>query len=297
MRKDIVRIGRLLPRAAWLLTCRDQARGSSIVGRFTCRAMSRPLGLHASRPARRGGHCGPGDAAPLSRAVQEGNLNGFRPVERMPPEGQVWRGEPNANAVSVLSSDKVSRTVCFALIGQVLDGQPLTAGRFSLPRAPKMARACRFFPNVGTAPSQEESQQAGRMASWQAPPTEASPRRLCGATDGTPVHEQGGWHEVKAASFHWDDENGQRHVRYRWPPTWKSRATDWRTTASGRGGWRSARDKLRPPASKHVVGVRLKRNGMRWSRLGAQATLSLPAARLNGHWHQLWSLHPPARAA
>jgi hypothetical protein len=272
----------------------------------------------------------------------------------------------------------------------------------------------RLTHRVGTVASQQESQQAGRMASWQTPPAEASPRRLYGATDGTMVHEQGGWHEVKAASFYWDDENGQRHVRYRvrfapaeqftafvwslacrcgleqaaekvllgdgakwiwdhiggllkdathivdwyhavehvWacgralhgeghPATqawvkeietllWKgqvqtiltrlreeharARAPTKRealqalaTYVENQGG-RLAYDRFRAQgleigsgqveaACKHVVGVRMKRNGMRWSRPGAQATLSLRAARLNSDWHQVWSLHPLARAA
>jgi len=47
-------------------------------------------------------------------------------------------------------------------------------------------------------------------------------------------------------------------------------------------------------ACKGVVGVRMKRNGMRWSAAGAQATLSLRAARLNDTWDRLWASKPLA---
>jgi len=47
-------------------------------------------------------------------------------------------------------------------------------------------------------------------------------------------------------------------------------------------------------ACKHVVGTRMKRSGMRWSRRGSQATLSLRVAWLNGHWEILWAQRPLA---
>jgi hypothetical protein len=47
-------------------------------------------------------------------------------------------------------------------------------------------------------------------------------------------------------------------------------------------------------ACKHVVGVRMKRNGMRWSMVGAQATLSLRCAWLNGDWDRVWKQCPLA---
>ena len=47
-------------------------------------------------------------------------------------------------------------------------------------------------------------------------------------------------------------------------------------------------------ACKGVVGVRMKRNGMRWSATGAQATLSLRVAWLNGWWVDLWASRPLA---
>jgi hypothetical protein len=42
------------------------------------------------------------------------------------------------------------------------------------------------------------------------------------------------------------------------------------------------------------VGVRMKRNGMRWSEPGAQAVLSLRSAWLNGQWNPFWDQHPLA---
>jgi hypothetical protein len=47
-------------------------------------------------------------------------------------------------------------------------------------------------------------------------------------------------------------------------------------------------------ACKHVVGMRMKRSGMRWSHDGAQATLSLRVAWLNGWWGHVWAKHPLA---
>jgi len=47
-------------------------------------------------------------------------------------------------------------------------------------------------------------------------------------------------------------------------------------------------------ACKHVVGMRLKRSGMRWSHDGSQATLSLRVAWLNGWWDDVWAKHPLA---
>jgi len=47
-------------------------------------------------------------------------------------------------------------------------------------------------------------------------------------------------------------------------------------------------------ACKNVVGARMKRSGMRWTRHGAQTTLSLRVFWLNGTWDALWSSHPLA---
>jgi hypothetical protein len=50
-------------------------------------------------------------------------------------------------------------------------------------------------------------------------------------------------------------------------------------------------------ACKHVVGARMKRNGMRWSPVGAQTTLSLRTVWLNGHWEAFWAQRPLTIAA
>lgn len=47
-------------------------------------------------------------------------------------------------------------------------------------------------------------------------------------------------------------------------------------------------------ACKSVVGVRMKRNGMRWSPVGAQTTLSLRARWMNGDWERFWATQPLA---
>jgi hypothetical protein len=49
-----------------------------------------------------------------------------------------------------------------------------------------------------------------------------------------------------------------------------------------------------PAAYKHVVGVRMKRSGMRWSRKGSQTTLSLRVGWLNGSWDALRAKRPLA---
>lgn len=45
-------------------------------------------------------------------------------------------------------------------------------------------------------------------------------------------------------------------------------------------------------ACKHVVGGRLKRSGMIWSRQGCAATLALRVTWLNGQWSALWASKP-----
>jgi len=47
-------------------------------------------------------------------------------------------------------------------------------------------------------------------------------------------------------------------------------------------------------ACKHVVGDRLKRSGMIWSRAGSSATLALRIIWLNEEWDQLWLQKPLA---
>lgn len=49
-------------------------------------------------------------------------------------------------------------------------------------------------------------------------------------------------------------------------------------------------------ACKHLVAMRMKRCGMRWSKAGSQNVLSPRAASLNGQWDAVWSNHPLAAA-
>jgi len=50
-------------------------------------------------------------------------------------------------------------------------------------------------------------------------------------------------------------------------------------------------------AGTHVVGLRSKPSGMRWSKPGAPNTLSLRVAWRNGDWDRLGASHPLSRAA
>jgi hypothetical protein len=50
-------------------------------------------------------------------------------------------------------------------------------------------------------------------------------------------------------------------------------------------------------AAQHVIGVRMKRPGMRWSAPGAQAMLSLRVASLNHDRQELWATRPLRPAA
>jgi len=50
-------------------------------------------------------------------------------------------------------------------------------------------------------------------------------------------------------------------------------------------------------ACKHVVALRMKRCGMRWSKTGSQNVLSLRVAWLNHDWDRVWATHPLAAAA
>src|SRR4051794_9722727 len=45
-------------------------------------------------------------------------------------------------------------------------------------------------------------------------------------------------------------------------------------------------------ACEHVVGLRLKRGGMRWPEPGSQAVVSLRCARLNGDRKAMWERQP-----
>ncbi len=45
-------------------------------------------------------------------------------------------------------------------------------------------------------------------------------------------------------------------------------------------------------ANRHVVGVRVKQAGMRWSRQGVRGVLSLRALLRSGRWNEWWQAHP-----
>jgi len=49
-------------------------------------------------------------------------------------------------------------------------------------------------------------------------------------------------------------------------------------------------------ACKHVLALRMKRCGMRWSKPGSQNVLSLRTAWLNHDWDRVWAARPMAAA-
>lgn len=271
----------------------------------------------------------------------------------------------------------------------------------------------RLTERAGQVAAEQESRQAGCMATWKSPPAEAQPKRLYIATDGVMVHRDGGWHEAKCVTCYWDDADDKRHARYavrfedvasfvghvwalacrcglesakevillgdgaKWiweriggllkgatlivdwyhamEHVWAcgrelhgegtDATRDWvkkretllwegnvrgllrdlrRQRSQARGAKRTALEKLITyvenqddrlaydrfrargldigsgrveAACKHVVAIRMKRNGMRWSAAGAQHTLSLRAVWMNGQWSEFWEAQPLAQAA
>ncbi|HHH46877.1 MAG TPA: ISKra4 family transposase [Thiotrichales bacterium] len=272
----------------------------------------------------------------------------------------------------------------------------------------------RITEQVGQQAVEQQRREAAAIESWRSPPPEVQPERLYVAVDGTMVHQQDGWHEVKCVTCYWYEPDGRRQVRYAahccdakqfvayvWAlacrcglesarqvvllgdgADWIWRQVggllkeavcivDWyhaveHLWAAGRAlygegseatqRWvkdcetllwegqvealrrrlEAERARSRSPAKrealrgligylekhagrmdygrframgldigsgcvesacKHVVAARLKRSGMRWSRSGSQAVLSLRTTWLNGQWKALWARHPLARAA
>ncbi len=45
-------------------------------------------------------------------------------------------------------------------------------------------------------------------------------------------------------------------------------------------------------ANRHVVGVRVKQAGMRWTAPGLRGVLALRALLRSRHWDQWWDAHP-----
>jgi hypothetical protein len=72
----------------------------------------------------------------------------------------------------------------------------------------------RLTHRVGKVAAEREKQLALRMATWSVPMPLARPRRLYVAVDGTTVHLQDGWREIKCVTCYWEDEAGNRQARY-----------------------------------------------------------------------------------
>ena len=62
--------------------------------------------------------------------------------------------------------------------------------------------------------ARQEQTLALQMATWTVPVAHVGPRRLYVAVDGTTIHLQDGWREVKCVTCYWEDEAGNRHGRY-----------------------------------------------------------------------------------
>jgi hypothetical protein len=72
----------------------------------------------------------------------------------------------------------------------------------------------RLVKRVGRQAGEQERQRALAMATWTAPTALVRPKRLYVAVDGTTVHLEEGWREVKCVTCYWEDQDGRRHARY-----------------------------------------------------------------------------------
>lgn len=61
---------------------------------------------------------------------------------------------------------------------------------------------------------QQEQQRECFRVQREIPVSQAQPSRLYVSVDGTPVHEQEGWHEAKTGCIYWQDEQFRQHKRY-----------------------------------------------------------------------------------
>ena len=61
---------------------------------------------------------------------------------------------------------------------------------------------------------QQDKQLNGFLADKQILATQANPEKLYVAVDGTTVHQDDGWHEVKVGCIWWEDEKFGEHKRY-----------------------------------------------------------------------------------
>jgi hypothetical protein len=68
---------------------------------------------------------------------------------------------------------------------------------------------------VGTVAYRQDSRQLDKFKTDRKfPIPQAEPERLYVAVDGTTVHEDDGWHEVKIGCINWQDEEFTEHKRY-----------------------------------------------------------------------------------
>jgi hypothetical protein len=72
----------------------------------------------------------------------------------------------------------------------------------------------RLTHRAGKMASEQEREAALRMAAWSALPAVVRPKRLYVAVDGTMVHLEQGWREVKCVTCYWEDERGRRQGQY-----------------------------------------------------------------------------------
>ncbi len=72
----------------------------------------------------------------------------------------------------------------------------------------------RLVKRAGKVAAERERKLALQMATWSVPLPLARPRRLYVAVDGTTIHLEDGWREVKCVTCYWEDEAGNRHGRY-----------------------------------------------------------------------------------
>jgi hypothetical protein len=72
----------------------------------------------------------------------------------------------------------------------------------------------RLVRRSGKVAAEQERKLALQMATWSVPLAMVCPKRLYVAVDGTTLHLQDGWREVKCVTCYWEDEAGNRHGRY-----------------------------------------------------------------------------------
>lgn len=72
----------------------------------------------------------------------------------------------------------------------------------------------RLVRRAGKMAAEREREGALRMASWSVPLGLVNPQRLYVAVDGTTIHLEDGWREVKCVICYWEDEAGNRQARY-----------------------------------------------------------------------------------